>query len=187
MTIPTLSTPSESYTKVARWLHWSMALLIIPMLAAGVIMTQDGISRSLQNSLFIFHKNVGVLLILLILVRLVYRLRTTPPPEPDHLSLMQARIASLTHALLYALLLIVPLAGYVRVRAGGFPIESLDALGIPALVPRSDALAALAKDVHFYGGRAIALLIAMHIGAALFHAIIKRDGIFQRMWPAKAS
>ncbi len=77
----------------------------------------------------------------------------------------------------------MPLLGYIRVRAGGFPIESLDALGVPAFVPRSDALAGVAKTLHFYGAIAIGVVIAMHIGAALFHGIIRRDGIFSRMWP----
>lgn len=183
MTIPTST--SDIYSKPARWIHWTMALLIVPMLIAGYFMVQDGISRPLQNSLFIFHKNIGTLLLLLIVVRLFIRWRNTPPPEPSHLPVRQARIATITHVLLYALLVVVPLAGYVRVRAGGFPIEALDALGIPPLVPRSDALAGFAKSIHFYGGRAMGILVAMHIAAALFHAIIKRDGIFQRMLPSK--
>lgn len=178
-----MTIPSQTYRAPARWLHWSMALLVLPMIAAGLLMVQDGISRPLQNSLFLFHKNVGVLLIILIVIRLIYRWRNAPPPEPEHLSLWQVRIASITHGLLYALLLIVPLAGYIRVKAGGFPIESLDALGIPALVSRSDAIAEVAKTIHFYGGRAMIVLVAMHIGAALFHAVIKRDGVFSRMWP----
>lgn len=184
MTIPsTATTPAQHYAAPARWLHWSMALLVVPMLVAGGLMVQDWISRPVQNSLFLFHKNVGVLLIILIAVRLFVRWRNPPPPEPDHLPAWQAKIASVTHVLLYVLLIVMPLAGYIRVRAGGFPIEALDALSLPALVPRSDELAQLAKMVHFYGGRLMLLLVLMHIGAALFHAIIKKDGIFARMWP----
>lgn len=182
-----MTIPTQTYRAPARWLHWSMALLVLPMIAAGLLMVQDGISRPLQNSLFLFHKNVGVLLIILIVIRLIYRWRNAPPPEPEHLPALQAWVASITHVLLYGLLLIVPLAGYIRVRAGGFPIETLDALGIPALVSRSDEIAAIAKAVHYYGGRAMVVLVAMHIGAALFHAVIKRDGIFSRMWPSAAS
>lgn len=182
-----MTIPSPTYSAPARLLHWSMALLVLPMIAAGLLMVQDGISRPLQNSLFLFHKNVGVLLIILIVVRLIYRWRNAPPPEPEHLPLWQARIASITHGLLYALLLVVPIAGYIRVKAGGFPIETLDALGVPALVMRSDAIAEGAKAVHFYGGRAMVVLVAMHIGAALFHAVIKRDGIFSRMWPTRGA
>ena len=80
----------------------------------------------------------------------------------------------------------MPLAGYIRVRAGRFPIEGLDALGIGTLVPRSEALANAAKALHFYGAYAIAALIAIHIGAALLHGLILRDGVFARMWPPLA-
>jgi cytochrome b561 len=161
-----------------------MAFLVIPMIIAGIIMTREGIPRPLQNNLFIFHKNVGVLLMVLIFVRLAFRWRNAPPPEPDHLADWQVKVAAVTHGLLYALLVIMPLSGYIRVRAGGFPIETLDKWGIPAMVPRSDALADLAKAVHYYSSWLIVILVAMHVGAALQHALIKKDGVFSRMWPS---
>lgn len=173
-----------AYKRGARWLHWGMALLVLGMIPGGFLMIQQGlISRSLQNSLFIFHKNIGVLLLILIIIRIIYRARNAPPPEPAHLPAWQVKVAALTHGLLYTLLFIMPVAGYVRVRAGGFPIEALDALGVPALVGKSESLANFAKTVHFYGGWAIAILVVMHIGAALQHGLIKRDGVFSRMWP----
>lgn len=160
-----------------------MALIVLGMIPVGFLMVQEGLSRPVQDTLFIAHKNFGVLMLLLIVVRIAYRARNAPPPKPAHLPAWQAKVAGATHGLLYALLVIMPLAGYVRVRAGGFPIEALDAMGIPSLVPRSDALAAVAKSVHFFGALAITVLIALHIGAALQHAILKRDGVFSRMWP----
>ncbi len=174
---------SLSYRTPARWLHWTMALLVLATIPVGLLMVQDGLPRALQNNLYIFHKNVGVLLLLLIAIRILYRWRNPPPPELAHLAAWQIKVAGITHGLLYTLLFVMPLAGYIRVRAGGFPIESLDALGIPSLVPKSEALAEIAKSVHYYGGLAIAVLIAMHIGAALQHRLIKKDGVFARMWP----
>jgi cytochrome b561 len=171
------------YSTPARALHWLMAVLILLTVPAGLIMVQEGIDRGLQNALFIYHKNVGVLLLLLLVVRVIWRWRNPPPPKPASLPALQARIAEAVHGALYLLLFIVPVAGYVRVRAGGFPIESLDALGVPALVPRSDALAEVAKTIHYGAGLLIAAVIAMHVGAALFHGIVKRDGVFSRMWP----
>jgi cytochrome b561 len=95
----------------------------------------------------------------------------------------QHRAAGLSHLALYALLVIMPVAGYIRVKAGGFPIETLDWLGLPSLVARSDAVAEAAKTLHYLGGLAIAALIGMHIAAAAFHGIVRRDGVFSRMWP----
>jgi cytochrome b561 len=173
----------QGYSRPARLLHWTMALLVLLMIPAGVVMVQEGLDRSLQNSLFIFHKNVGVLLFGLLLLRLIWRGLRPPPPMPRAVPQWQARIAGLTHATLYLLLFVVPVAGYVRVRAGGFPIESLDALGAPPLVPRSDTLAEAAKALHYGAGLAIAVVIALHIGAAMFHGVVKKDGVFTRMWP----
>ncbi len=178
-----MTNPTATYRLPARVLHWLMALLVLGMIPVGFLMVQEGLSRPLQDTLFISHKNVGVVLLVLIVLRLLYRWRNPPPPEPAHLPAWQVKVAGATHGLLYALLVIMPLAGYVRVRAGGFPIEALDAMGIPSLVPRSDALAAVAKSVHFFGALTIVVLIALHIGAALQHAILKRDGVFSRMWP----
>jgi cytochrome b561 len=160
-----------------------MAALVLLTVPAGFIMVQPGIDRSLQNALFIYHKNVGVLLFVLVVLRLFVRWRNAPPPKPASVPAWQVRIADATHRALYALLVVQPIAGYVRVRAGGYPIEVLDALGTPLLLPQSEALADAAKAVHHWGGIAIAVLMALHIGAALFHAIVKRDGVFTRMWP----
>jgi cytochrome b561 len=95
----------------------------------------------------------------------------------------QRRIAAASHVALYVLIFAMPILGYVRVRAGGFPVEGLDAMGLPTLVPRSDALAEFAKTLHYYGAIAITILIAAHVGAALQHGLLRRDGVFTRMWP----
>lgn len=160
-----------------------MALLVLATIPAGFVMIQPDLDRSLQNALFLFHKNVGVLLLLLVVVRALYRWRHPPAPLPGDVPDWQRRAAGLSHLSLYALLIIMPVAGYTRVKAGGFPIETLDWLGLPSLVPRSDALAETAKTVHFLGGLAIAGLIALHIAAAAYHGVIRRDGVFSRMWP----
>jgi cytochrome b561 len=171
------------YRWPARLIHWTMALLVLATIPAGLVMVQPGLDRALQNTLFVFHKNIGVVLLVLILIRIAYRAGHPPAPLPADIPVWQQRIAGLSHGALYTLLLVMPVVGYIRVKAGGFPIESLDALGVPSLVPRSDALAEVAKSVHYFGGMAIAALIAMHIGAAAFHGIIRRDGVFSRIWP----
>jgi cytochrome b561 len=160
-----------------------MALLVLTTIPVGIVMTQQGLDRPLQNSLYIFHKNVGVVLLILILVRIAYRSRHKPAPLPPEMPNWQEKIAGLSHLALYTLLLIMPVAGYVRVRAGGFPIEALDALGVPSLVPRSDTLAEAAQTVHYFGGLALAAFVAIHIGAAVYHGIVRKDGVFSRMWP----
>ena len=160
-----------------------MAVLILASLPAGLLMVQPGLDRGVQDALFVYHKNAGVLLIFLVLARLWWRWRHPAPPLPDTLAPAQALAARVSHVALYALMIVVPVAGYIRVRAGSFPIEMLDALGAPALVPRSEALAGVAKTVHYGSGIAFAVVLALHIGAALHHGLVRKDGIFTRMWP----
>lgn len=173
----------DGYSTAARLLHWLVAVLVLLMIPAGLVMVQEGLPRPVQNALFIFHKNVGLVVLAFVLARLLYRWRNPPPPLPDHVPGWQRAAAGANHLALYALLLIMPVAGYVRVRAGGFPIEALDALGAPALVPRSDALAEVAKSVHYFGALALVAVVALHLGAALYHGLVRRDGVFTRMWP----
>lgn len=160
-----------------------MALLILATIPVGFVMVQQGLPRSVQNALFIFHKNVGAVLLLLVVLRLALRWLRPPPPLPDTVPAMQARAARATHLALYALMIVMPVAGYVRVRAGGYPIEMLDAMGLPTLVPRSDALAEVAKAVHYYCAFLFAAVIAAHVLAGLYHKLVLRDGVFSRMWP----
>lgn len=174
---------STRYSTTSRLFHWGMAVLILLSLPAGLVMVQPGLDRGLQNALFVYHKNAGVLLLVLVLARLWWRARHPAPPLPADMPPSQALAARVTHGLLYALMIVVPVAGYIRVRAGGFPIEVLDALGAPALVARSEDLANTAKTVHYVAGLAFAAVLALHIGAALYHGLIRKDGVLSRMWP----
>jgi cytochrome b561 len=176
----------EGYTAPARWLHWSVAILILAMMPVGFLMVQQGLGRTLQNNLYLFHKNVGVLVLILVLIRVVYRLRQKPPQLPRSIPLWQKRVSAWSHGILYGLILMMPVSGYIRVRAGGFPIESLDALGIGTWLPRSQELANAAKTVHYAGAIALVILLALHIGAALHHGLVKKDGVFDRMWPKRS-
>jgi cytochrome b561 len=171
------------YSATARLLHWIMAVLILSMLPVGFLMVQTGLARAVQDALFIYHKNIGVAVLLLAFARLLWRWRHPGPDLPASLPAWQARVAGFSHGLLYVLMIAMPLMGYIRVRAGGFPIEMLDRMGLPTLVPRSDALAEVAKAAHYYGGIALAILLVLHIGAALHHALILRDGVWERMAP----
>jgi cytochrome b561 len=172
-----------AYHPAARALHWLTVLLVLSTIPVGALMVEPGWSRPVGNAMFIWHKNVGVAILLVVVVRLAVRWRHPPPPLPASVPALQARLAGAVHAALYALLLIMAVSGYVRVVAGGFPLETLDAIGFPRLAPRSDALAEAAKGVHAAARIPLVLLILAHVGAAAFHGLVRRDGVFARMWP----
>lgn len=174
---------SDGYPTLSRWLHWLTAIVVIATIPVGVIMTTEGLPRNVQNALFIFHKNVGVVILLLVAARLVTRAVTTTAPLPASMPAWQVRAAAVSHAALYVLLLVMAISGYVRVAAGGFPIEALDAIGFPRLVPRSDPLAETAQWIHSTARFVLVAFILLHVGAALNHGVVKRDGVFGRMWP----
>ncbi len=179
-----MPSPAESYKAPARLLHWTIAILVISTFPVGVLMVEGGLSRPLQDSLYIYHKHVGVLILLLMVVRLIYRAMNPPPPLPDSVAGAQRAAAHATHILLYVFLFVMPISGYIRVKAGNFPIEFLDSW-LPSLVPVSKPLENGAEFVHLTARFGLAVLILMHIGAALFHGIVKKDGVFSRMWPGR--
>ncbi|MFC3568188.1 cytochrome b [Paracoccus simplex] len=174
---------ASGYRTPARLFHWIVALAVLLMIPAGLIMTREGLDRGLQDTLFIFHKNTGTLLIPVILARIVYRRLHPPPPLPDSVPGWQRRAAAVSHLTLYVLLVVMPLSGFVRVRAGGFPIELLDAMGAGRWLPKSEALAGAAQGLHFLAALLLIAVLAVHVSAALQHALLRRDGVWQRIWP----
>ncbi|MGY6548130.1 MAG: cytochrome b [Roseinatronobacter sp.] len=176
------SLPVRKYAQLTRLLHWVAAVMVIATIPVGVIMLQEGLARSTQNLLFILHKNGGVLIFLLVVFRIVWRLVTPAPALPPATPDWQVRAAKAVQVTLYVLLLIMAISGYVRVRAGGFPVEMLDALGIPPMIPRNETLAQTAQSIHATARFPLAALILLHVAAAVKH-MIARDGVVGHIWP----
>jgi cytochrome b561 len=171
------------YGTVARQLHWIMAILILVMIPVGLTMTQEGLARPTQDALFILHKNLGAVLLVLIVVRFVWRLLHPAPPLPASVPSLQARASQVVHWGLYFFVFLMAASGYARVRLGGFPIEYLDAVGVPALLPKNEPLAEVAKSIHATAKYGLVALILLHVSAAAYHGLVARDGVFTRMWP----
>lgn len=106
---PTIS----GYSTLSRLLHWLTALVVLATIPVGVVMTTEGLSRELQNTLYIFHKNVGVLILLLVVARLAARAAGPATPLPDALPAWQHRAAAISHAALYILLVVMAVSGYM--------------------------------------------------------------------------
>lgn len=172
---------SLGYGVAARIFHWLTVLLIFVTIPVGFLMTQ-GLPRNVQDPLFALHKTIGVTLLAVMLARLVWRIvHGAPPPAP--MPRAQRIAAATVHWALYALVIAMAASGYTRVVAGGFPIEILNALGVPPLFPKNEALASAAKSAHATIAIVLIAVIGAHVAAAAYHALVRKDGVASRMWP----
>jgi cytochrome b561 len=171
---------SDRYTGVAIALHWVTAALVVAQIAWGWWM-QEIPKQPVgpRVDAFNLHKSLGLTLLALTLVRLGWRLAHPPPPLPP-LPAWQALTAKVTHFLLYALLIVQPLAGYLGSVWSGYPVRFYGTT-LPAWGAKDAALKELCSVVHLWGGVALTALIALHVAGALAHALIHRNGIVARM------
>jgi cytochrome b561 len=177
------SIPSSSgrYTRTAMALHWLLALMIVVSFCVGLYMHNLPLSPT-RLKLYNWHKWAGITILSLSALRLLWRLAHRPPADLA-MPVWQARAAHGVHAALYALFFAVPLVGWAYSSAAGFPIVVFGILPLPDFVAPDKALADLIKPWHGTLAWALALLVAAHVGAALKHQFIDRDGLIDRMRP----
>jgi cytochrome b561 len=191
---PTMALPLEAatspasprYSGVAISLHWLLALVIVGSFSLGVYMHDLPFSIA-RVKLFNYHKWAGITILALSVLRLLWRLTHRPPPlSPRQLAVMpvwQQRAANASHALMYVLLIAVPLLGWAYSSAAGLPIVWFGVLPLPDFVPvNKDLASALLKPLHAYAAFALAGVVLLHVAAALKHQFVDRDQLMSRMW-----
>lgn len=169
------------FTGAQRLLHWTMAAGIVAMLFIGVGMVSTVAPGYVP--LVATHKTLGVALFLLVLVRLVLRLVLGAPPLPADLPPIVRLGAVLSHWALYGLMIAMPLLGWAMMSAAAYPVVLFGGLRLPPILPQSDVLHTLLWAAHRWLAFAFFGLVLMHVAAALFHALVRRDGVFQAMSP----
>ena len=175
---------TPNYTPVAKVLHWLMAVLLFGLLALGFTMTDLPLSpRKLQ--LYSWHKWAGVTVFLLVLVRLAWRVTHRPPPLPEHMPRVMQLAAHAGHVLLYALMIAIPLSGWLMSSAKGFQTVWFGVLPIPDLLDKNRELGDLLQTVHLSLNLFFVVVLIGHMGAALKHHFIDRDDVLTRMLPAR--
>ena len=127
------------------------------------------------------HESTGLLLLALTLVRLAWRQGHPPPPLDPTLPAPQRLAAHANHWGLYALLILMPATGFLATNAWGFPLTWYGLIPIPSPIGRNEAWAPILQGVHDWSALALVLLIGMHVAAALFHHLIRRDDTLRRM------
>jgi cytochrome b561 len=169
----------DSFSLLQRALHWLMAIMVLAMLFIGVTMVSTLKPRFL--ALIAIHKPLGIAILVLALLRLGIRLWHGAPPLPGDLSSMQVVAAKLSHAVLYALLIAMPLIGWGMLSAGGYPIVLFGSVHLARILPQDDQVYAVLRTAHTFLAYLFFATILAHIAAALFHVLIRRDGVFQAM------
>ena len=174
------------YSKVAITLHWLIALLIIGQLAGGkIMMAMDG--SQLKFEIFQLHKSFGIIILLLSVLRLVWRVTHKAPPLPEHMPKRERLAAKVSHIGFYGLMIGIPLMGWAMVSAAPVQITTkiFKMVKWPDMpfIERSEGLQAFFSDAHELMASLIFLLLLIHIGAALKHHYKDKDDILTRMVP----
>jgi cytochrome b561 len=169
-----------AYTITARTLHWVTAALVLFMLPLGLVIGQNW-GGPLQDQLYDLHRSIGALIIPIILVRAVYRWSHPPLPLPDDIPALQRFAAETTHRVLYALLIVQPFVGWIGTSAYRAPIVVFGLFELPPIWPEDRAFSDQVLFLHGLIGLAIAVLLTAHIGGALYHRFVRRDGVLTRM------
>jgi cytochrome b561 len=166
-------------------LHWLVAIGVISQIILGLWMIDiPKVPAGVRAYWFNLHKSIGLTLALLIVMRLSWRLTHPPPPLPSTLPRWQLRAAGISHWLLYACMITMPLAGYLGSTFSGYPIRYFG-LALPAWGWKDDMLKDFFSTVHLVAAIVFIALIKLHILAALKHLWIDRDGVFHRMLPRR--
>lgn len=171
-------------------LHWLIAILILSILVVGNYMVRLDEADPVRFSLTQWHKSFGIVALVLIVFRLLWRFTHRPPQLPGHLKLWEIQAAGLTHLLLYLLIVLIPVSGWIMVSASplDLPTVLFNKIHWPHLVPfdtlpNKDDISILFAEVHAYAGWVLILFLVAHIGAALQHHFVLHDGVMDRMSP----
>jgi cytochrome b561 len=172
------------FAVLSRILHWLMAAMLLTMLFIGVAMVS---SLGNYHWLVAIHRPLGIMILILAVVRLVNRMLTTLPPFPPTMSEKERRIASASERLLYALMFALPLIGWGMLSAGHYPIVMFGSVHLPPILPASPMLYAVLRKSHTVLAYLLFLTFLAHLSAVLFHTLIVRDRLLDRMavWPVR--
>ncbi len=169
-----------AYSYQARVLHWLTVLLVLPLIPAGILLTvlPDG---STKDTLFDIHRSVGVLVMLITIWRLIDRFQRPPRPLGEDVPKIQRLAAGAVHFIIYALLILNPIVGWLGASIYGADLNFFWLVTIPSPFTANITLATKILALHSTMGFALAGALCVHIGAALFHHFIVKDNVFRRM------
>ena len=179
-----LANSTTQYGSLSKTLHWLMALIIFALIAVGIYMTGLEDSDPSRKQIYNLHKSFGVLAMVLIIIRLSWVKLSPPPALPHALAAKDQKIAKAMQGILYLLMLVLPISGYIMSTAAGYPVPFFGLFNMPALISENEALAGFAHEAHHLMGFFMIAIILLHVIGAIKHRIKDKGGetdILQRM------
>lgn len=175
--------PDGQYSTPAKWFHWLTVPLMFLAIATGL--TIRFMKDEVKLSFYTLHESTGLVILTLALMRLAWRLRNPPPPLPGHIPPVLRQTAQHLHSLFYGVLILQPLLGFFTTNAYGFPLRGetafLGFIDLPKFMEPWEGLAKVLHCGHSLIGWALPFLLAAHIGGAIFHHAVRKDGTLLRM------
>lgn len=185
-----LTSPAgDVYHPLHRAIHWIMAVLILGMIPVGIFMSNipyppnPAARPELKDALYEWHKSFGIVIFVLACLRVAVRQIKGAPPPLATLTPFERIASTATHHLLYVLIFLVPLAGWLPTSMCYGPVNLFWTVPMTLPFSGSEATCNTIYKAHFAGAVLMTLLILAHVGGALMHLVVKRDGVFRRMWP----
>ncbi len=177
-----LRNTTERWGAVSQSLHWLIVLLILAQGSVGLLM---GDMRNGPDKIQVYalHKSIGLTILALVVLRLLWRLYAGAPRPVPGTPRWQSRTARISHWLLYALLLAMPLSGWLFNSAAGFPLQWFGLFNLPALASQEPGLRELAGQAHALLFWTLVTVATVHAAAAFYHHLFLRDATLARMLP----
>jgi len=172
---------NDRYSRLAAWLHWIIAILVIVMIAMGIYMSD--IPKGTPDRAFFFnlHKSIGLTTGLLVLVRVWWRHKNPPPSLPSDIPVWQVKVSRVSHAALYGCLVVMPAVGFAASQFTKYGVTYFGLFKIPPMGSNDPITRDMLQNIHHIVAEVFIVLIVIHVLAALYHQFVRRDRLLSRM------
>jgi cytochrome b561 len=180
----TYGTRTENhYPATSKLLHWLVAICVLTTAVVAIAMVNIIGPGPIHDALYNFHKSLGLLILILMVLRLINRLVIGAPSAVPEIEPWQKTVSSIVHTSLYVLLLAMPIVGYIANSAYNTPTPFFGLFSLPPIIGKNEDLSKQLFAIHRWVGILVILIVLIHVSAALYHYFIRRDRVLQRMLP----
>ena len=172
-----------SYSASAKLMHWFVAAAVIALLAIGPVMKRLVPEGSLRDNLYNFHESLGALVLIVMVLRLGRRIAFGVPPPDASMPPVEQRASLWAQYVLYVLLFVTTMLGWAGTNAYGDPVSIFGLFDFPSIIGKDQPLSDRIFVWHLICGILIGVIVALHVAGALYHWLVKRDRVLQRVLP----